>query len=287
MNGSAKNAIGIYRPNRRHEIGWWTCWIILAANVYRSRELIWQLFRRDFIAEYKKSFVGYVWRFISPIAGILPWVILQRTNLLRPGDLDIPFPAYALLGTTMWGLFGAFYGSAKSTLASGGSLIHQVQYAHEAMLFKQTASQLASFAMNFVVCLVVLMAFGVMPSWRLIFFPLVALPMFFLGAGVGLLFSMISIVAVDVDRIMNYAMGLLIWTMPIIYSSKVPNPVLRTIIKWNPLTYMICSARDIVIYGRLYGPRVFFCCAAGSLLLFLIAWRMFFVSEDKIIERII
>lgn len=287
MNGTSKTAITVYRPNRRHELGWWSTWAILAGNIIRSRDLIWQLFRRDFVAEYKKSFLGYVWRFLSPIAGILPWVVLQRANLLKPGDMDIPYPAYALMGMTMWGLFTSFYNSARGTLSSGGGLIHQVNYPHEALLFKQTASQLAVFSMNFAVSVIVLLAFQIVPNWKIIFFPLVALPLFFLGAGVGLIFSMVSIVAVDLDRVMNYALGLLIFTLPIVYSSDVQSPTLQAVIKWNPLTYMVCSARDIVIYGRLYAPNAFYICAAASLALFLVAWRLFFVSEEKIIERMI
>jgi lipopolysaccharide transport system permease protein len=287
MSQNAHANVTIYKPNFRHEHGLLTTWFIMARNIVNSRDLIWQLFRRDFVAGYKKSFFGYVWRFVAPIAGIVPWVILQRTRLLDPGHMEIPFPAYVLMGTTMWGLFRGFYGSAHSTLAAGGGLIQQVNYPHEALLVKQIASHLAGFLTTFAVSLAVLMAFKVMPSWKIVFFPLVALPLFFLGASVGLIFSMISVVAVDVDKAMNYAMGLLVWTMPIIYSQEVESRTLQAIIKWNPLTYLVCSARDIVVFGRLYEPSVFYACAAGTFVLFLISWRLFYVSEGKVIERMI
>ncbi len=259
----------------------------MAQNIINSRELIWQLFKRDFFASYKKSFIGVSWIFIAPLAGIVSWVFLQKTGMLHPGDMEIPYPVYVLIGTSMWGLFMGFFNSANATLSAGQALVMQVNYPHEALLFKQTAQHLANFIITFVMNIAVLLAFKVMPSWGIIFFPIVALPMFFLGAGIGLVTSMISIVAVDVSRFINMGMGLMMWVTPVIYSDKVENPIVQTIIKWNPLTYLVCSTRDIILYGKLYHPTGYFICAGLSFLFFMISWRLFFVSEDRIIERMI
>ena len=279
--------ITVYRPNQRHDLGFFETWAVMAKNIVNSRELIWQLFKRDFFASYKKSFIGITWIFIAPIAGIISWVFLQKTGMLRPGEVGIPYPVYVLIGTSIWGLFMGFYNSANATLSAGQALVMQVNYPHEALLFKQTAQHLANFIITFVMNIAVLFAFKVMPSWGIILFPLVALPLFFLGAAVGLVTSMISIVAVDISRIINMAMGLMMYMTPVIYSDKVDSQFAQIVIKWNPLTYLVCSTRDIIIYGRLYDPFGYFICAVLSFLLFMISWRLFFVSEDRIIERMI
>ena len=279
--------ITIYRPNQRHDLGFLETWIVMSKNIISSRELIWQLFKRDFFASYKKSFIGITWIFIAPIMGIISWVFLQKTGMLNPGDMGIPYPAYVLVGTSMWGLFMGFFNSANATLTAGKELVMQVNYPHEALLFKQTAQHLANFLIAFAMNIAVLLAFKVIPGWQIIFFPLVMLPLFFLGAAIGLVSSMISIVAVDISRIINMGMGLLMYITPVIYSDKVDSQLALTIIKWNPLTYLVCSARDIVIYGKLYNAPSYFICTGLSLLLFMISWRLFFVSEDRIIERMI
>ena len=279
--------ITIYRPNQRHDLGFLETWIVMSKNIINSRELIWQLFKRDFFASYKKSFIGITWIFIAPIMGIISWVFLQKTGMLNPGDVGIPYPAYVLVGTSMWGLFMGFFNSANATLTAGKELVMQVNYPHEALLFKQTAQHLANFLIAFTMNIAVLLAFKVIPGWQIIFFPLVMLPLFFLGAAIGLVSSMISIVAVDISRIINMGMGLLMYITPVIYSDKVDSQLALTIIKWNPLTYLVCSARDIVIYGKLYNAPGYFICTGLSLLLFMISWRLFFVSEDRIIERMI
>jgi ABC-type polysaccharide/polyol phosphate export permease len=279
--------VTVYRPNQRHDLGFFETWAVMAKNIVNSKELIWQLFKRDFFASYKKSFIGITWIFIAPIAGIISWVFLQKTGMLNPGEVGIPYPVYVLIGTSIWGLFMGFYNSANATLSAGQALVMQVNYPHEALLFKQTAQHLASFIITFVMNIAVLFAFKVMPSWGIILFPLVALPLFFLGAAIGLVTSMISIVAVDVSRIINMAMGLMMYMTPVIYSDKVNSQFAQSVIKWNPLTYLVCSARDIIIYGRLYNPVGYFICVVLCFFLFMVSWRLFFVSEDRIIERMI
>ena len=287
MFSKSNEQITIYRPNQRHELGFFRTWIVMAQNILQAKELIWQLFKRDFLASYKKSFIGVSWLFISPLVGIISWVFLQKTGMLRPGDVGIPYPAYVLIGTSMWGLFMGFFNAAKETLSAGKALVMQVNYPHEALLFMQTAQHLANFLITFGITIVVLLLFGVVPSWKIVLFPLVIAPLFFLAAAIGLVVSMIAVVSIDFDKIMNVCLGLLMWITPIIYSDKVDNQLVQTLIAWNPLTYLVCSARDIIIYGSLYSTAGYCVCAGFSFVLFMISWRLFYVSEDKIIERMI
>lgn len=153
--------------------------------------------------------------------------------------------------------------------------------------FMQTAQHLANFLITFVITIIVLVLFGVIPSWQMVFFPLVILPLFFLAAAIGLVVSMISVLSVDFDKMVIVALGLMMWITPVIYSENVDNQLVQTLISWNPLTYLVCSARDIIIYGRLFNPAGYFFCSGLSLVAFMVSWRLFYVSEDKIIERMI
>ena len=287
MSTHATPSITVYRPNQRHELGLFRTWIVMAQNVYHSRELIWQLFKRDFFAGYKKSFLGKSWLLVSPLAGIVSWVFYQQIGLLQPGDVGIPYPAYVLIGSSMWGLFIGMFTAASGTLSSGSDLVMQVNYPHEALLFKQVAQQLADFSIGFCMNLVIMFAFGVMPNWKIVLLPFAALPLFFLGAGLGLIVSMISVVAMDIRRAVDMLMGLLILITPVIYSNRIDHDLARFAIKWNPLTYLVCSLRDLLIYGRLYDVRGYAICSLLSIVCFLLCWRLFYISENKLIERMI
>lgn len=289
MSRSSNSAseITIYRPNQRHELGFFQTWIVMSRNVYRSRELIWQLFKRDFFASYKKSFLGITWIFISPVVGIVSWVFLQKTGMLKPGEVGIPYPAYVLVGTSMWGLFIGLYEAASNTLLAGKDLIMQVNYPHEALLFQQTAQQFANFSITLLLNLVVLLLFRITPAWQTIFLPFVLIPLFLFGSGIGLVVSMINVVAIDISRAISMVLGLGLYLTPIIYSNEFGNEFVQTLIKWNPLTYLVCSCRDIIIYGSIYSSKGFFASSILAFSLFIISWRLFYVSEDRLVERMV
>lgn len=287
MIESAKEDITVYTPRQRHDLGFFSTWVVMLRNIAQSHDLIWVLFKRDFLVAYKKSFIGYGWMILSPVMGIVTWVFMQSTGLLRPGDVGIPYPAYVLIGTSMWGLFMGFFTSASSTLGAGSSLFLQVNFPHEVLLVKETATHIANFLITFGINIIFLIGFGVMPCWQTVFFPVVIVPLFLLGSALGLMVSLISVVAIDINRVIGIGMGMLLYATPVIYSDRIDNEVIRILIKYNPLTYMVCSARDIIIYGRLYDTTGYLLSAAMSLVLFLVSWRLFYVAENNIIERMI
>lgn len=279
--------ITVYEPYSRQKIGFLKTWILMINNIVSSRQLIYQLFKRDFFASYKKSFLGIGWIILGPLFGIISWVFMNATGVLNPGDVGIPYPAYVLLSTSIWGLFVGFFTAAQGTLGSGAAFIMQVKYPHEALLLKQMAQHIANFIIAFLLNIIILVAFGVIPSWKIVFFPVLVLPLFFLGAGIGLVVSVIGVVATEIQTGVNLILGLLIYVTPVIYAPTFKNPILQAIIKWNPLTYLIGVPRDIIIYGRIEHFDRFMVTAVLSLLVFLFSWRLFFISEDKVIEKML
>jgi len=259
----------------------------MTRNIVKSRDLIWQFFKRDYFATYKKSFIGLTWVILSPIIGIVSWVFLKKTGMLNPGDVGIPYPAYVLIGSSMWGLFMGTFTSVSQTLETGQVIIIQVNFPREALVFKQVAIQVVNFSISLLVNLAVLVGFGVIPSIKTLLLPLVALPLLLFATAIGLIVSMISVVAFDLNKFIAYVMGLFLYTIPVIYSDQVSSRLAQLVIKWNPLTYLVCSSRDIVIYGRIYDPVGYFICAALAVLLFIVALRLFYIAEIKIIERML
>lgn len=277
----------IYIPDERRKMGLIRALKVMYHNMTSNWDLNYQLFRRDFLLQYKKSLLGMGWLFMTPILGILSWVFMNATGVLSPGDVGIPYPAYVLISTTVFGLFQSFYAGASGTLSAGVGFISQVNYPHDSLLVKQSLQQLASFGINFTITLIFLCFFKVYPSWMIILFPLLIIPIFFLGSAIGLVCAILNVVAPDIQRMVGLFMGLLLYITPVIYSPDINNSVLQTVIKWNPLTYLVGGARDALIYGRIEHFDRYLVVSFFSFLLFFIAWRLFYLSEQKVIEKMI
>ena len=69
---------------------------------------------------------------------------------------------------------------------------------------------------------------------------------------------MFSIISFETERIFSVFLSAFLWLTPIVYSNKVKFDLLKQLNYYNPLTYLLCSPRDVVLSGKLYGPESFF-----------------------------
>lgn len=275
-------------PNQRFTIGMIAGFITAMRDLFYARDMILQLFRKDFFAGYKKSFIGSAWIILTPVAGIVSWVILHRANIIRPGAVGVPYPAYVLVGTLLWGFFMNVTSACMNAMANSRHLLLWVRFPHEAVFAVQLLLQAVHFAVSFCVTMLLLIVFNITPPWHAVFFPLVLLPLVFLALSIGILTSILSVISYDLRKVVMGLFGLILFITPVIYSADVVSQAwLQKMIYLNPLTYLVCSARDILLYGRLYEGQGFLYSACISVALFFLSWRIFYVAEDKIIERMI
>jgi ABC-type polysaccharide/polyol phosphate export permease len=82
-------------------------------------------------------------------------------------------------------------------------------------------------------------------------------------------------------------MNFMIYTAPIVYAPNIDNEMLRVINKWNPMTYPVASMRDLFLYGRVYDWEGLIISTSIGFVLFMLVWRAFYVSEDKLVERMV
>jgi lipopolysaccharide transport system permease protein len=276
----------VYTPDSRRRTGFWRSLAGMAGNILRARELIRQLFIRDYLAVYKKSFLGLAWIILAPVVATLSWLFMNAAGVLQPGSTGVPYPVYVLLGTTLWGLFTGFYQSATQTLTAAQSYILQVRYPHEVLLVKQALEQTVNFAAALVVNLLAFLWFGVKPSWMLVLLPLTTLPLFFLGAGLGLIIAVLGVVAAEFKRLCEVALGLLLFITPVLYNPAALGPRFQEILRWNPLTHLLDTARSTMLTGTIPDPLAFGLSTLFALVVFLVAWRLFYVSEHRVIEKL-
>ena len=277
--------IVVYEPDQRARLGWVLSWKAMLENVVNSRELIWQLFKRDLLAGSKQSVFGLLWMLISPLVGILSWVLMNEAGVLRPGALNVPYPLYVLFGTAIWGLFMAFYAAAASSLTSAGGLLIQAKFSHEALVAQQMAHTVIVVMVNLLLLTAVWGVFGTTWHWSALLLPFGMIPLFLLGTGIGMMISVCAVLIRDMTKTVTTLLGLAMFVTPVIYTGDIQNPWLQRMLAWNPLTYLVGGARDLVLEGRVGQPSRYAASVLLAAAVFLAAWRLFFMSEQKVAEK--
>jgi len=180
-----------------------------------------------------------------------------------------------------------FFTSTSQTLQVAQGFISQVNFHHEALLVKQGLQDLTNFGITLVMNIVLMLVFGVTPHWQIVLLPLLILPIFMISASLGILISIANTVTTDIQRIATFLLSILMFITPVIYSAKIKISLMQSIIFYNPLTYIVCGPRDLILYGHINNPQNYWYSMALALGLFAFTMRFFYVSEKRVIEKMI
>ncbi|OAV44841.1 ABC transporter permease [Lewinella sp. 4G2] len=251
------------------------------------RYLVRQLVRIDLVTEYRRSFLGLTWLILMPLVSVVIWILLNRAGVLEPGQMDIPYPAYVLLSTSIWGFFSELYKACAKILESNGRLLLMTPFPPQTFVVSALIVHLIRFAIPFGLNIIVLLLFGVKFTWAALLFPFALIPLLLLAAAIGLIASLLKIVAMDLSKLADEGIRLLMFLSPVVYSPKLEVGGLSFIIDINPLTYLISFPRELLTSGTFYRPGLFAICALASLLFFLFALRFFRLAEPRVRERLI
>ena len=73
-------------------------------DIISARFLAKQLAVRDIKAQYRQSYLGIIWAFVTPLTTAFVWIFLNSSGTIRLTDTGVPYPVYAFSGTLLWSI---------------------------------------------------------------------------------------------------------------------------------------------------------------------------------------
>ena len=134
-------------------------------DVVGSRDLFVNLTLRELRGKYKRSFLGWAWSLLNPLATMaiftLVFSVLLKSNP-PPGDpsgLHV-FALFLLCGLLPWNYLSNSMTGGMYTLVGNANLIKKVYFPREVLVAANVTSWLFSLLIEMAVLLVALLAFG-------------------------------------------------------------------------------------------------------------------------------
>lgn len=266
--------------------GWSLALIIRSTVEYRT--LIRELIRVELLAQYKKSFLGMFWVIFNPLMTVVVWLLLFFTGVFNPGPTAVPYPAFVILSVSMWQLFVGLFDQISRSLTLSGPMLTQAAFPHEILVVQKTALVLFNFLLPLLASLVVLLVYGSSFSISSLLFLPALLPLILFGIALGMLFSIVEVLAVDFYHVAHRIItGLLFYISPVVYSPQVNSPMLQALMGYNPLSYLIDTPRALLLNQSVGSINGFWISTIAVILFFLFSLRVYLVGERKVIERIV
>ena len=277
--------ISTYEPDNSLKKGYLSIFPEIWKEVKKNRWLIYQLFKREFSAAYKQSFMGVLWAFIIPVVSICVFMVLNQSGILSIGDIRAPYPLYAVLGMAFWQLFSRGLVASSSSLVNAGSMIVKINFSKKSLVIASAGQSIISFLVQFVLVAILFFYYHTAPSFTIVLIPLIVIPIMLLTLGLGFILSLLNGIVRDIGNMLSIIMTFLMFLTPVLYA-KPKTGILATVTNYNPLYYLISVPRELVLMGTISEGAGFFFSTILSITVFVACILVFHLTEARIAERI-
>jgi len=272
-----------------------SAWAGMFGEFWEYRELTWRLMSRNFSAQFRQSFLGYLWVILPPVATTIVFALLRQAqivNVAMPAGA-MPYLLFALIGTTVWSFFTQLTLMATGSIAGAGSLVSKVYFPREVLVVSAAGSAVINFVIRLVVVGLTLLLLRYTPHWQAVLAPLILVPMAALAIGLGLFFAPINTMVSDMGRLLEFAFQFGLFLAPTVY----PTPPLATLSgRWesllfwlhslNPVSHFLYAMQSLIETGTFAVTRGLAVSTVLSCLVLALGWRFFHICEPLLAERL-
>ncbi len=220
----------------------------LFSDIYRYRELIWELALKELKVRYKRSVLGFLWALLNP-ALMMVVLTIVFTTILRFG---IPHYAVFLLSVLLpWTFFSQSLSYAVESIVGNGELIKKVSVPKLVFPVAAVVSNVINLLLSLIPMALVVLAtrhpfYG---TWIYLPVPMAALIIFTLG--MTFFFAAANVYYRDIAHVLQVVLSAWFYFTPIIYALDFIPANRQWLFKLNPIIYVINGFRLAIYYGLL------------------------------------
>jgi lipopolysaccharide transport system permease protein len=220
-----------------------TLWEIDLMEIWRYRDLLFLLVKRDFISVYKQTILGPIWFFIQPLLITITFTIIfgQVAKISTGG---IPETLFYLTGITFWNYFSTCLTSTSNTFVSNASVFGKVYFPRLIVPLSVIISNLMKLGIQLILLVIVWVYYlinsnSIQPQWELVFFPLYLLIFALMGLGFGLIFSALTTKYRDLTFLIAFGVQLLMYASAVIFPASIVSADKQWMLFLNPLVSLM------------------------------------------------
>jgi ABC-2 type transport system permease protein len=270
-------------------------------DIWRYRELLVGLVRKELKVKYKNSILGFVWSMLNPALYLVVFYVVFQI-VLKNGMPN--FAIFLLSGLLVWNLFSTGLSAATGAVVGNAAIVKKVAFPREILAMAAVGASLVHFMLQGIVMILALIAFRYPPSpGYLAMVPLALLTLLLFTCALGVLLAAVNVYLRDTQHLLELALLAWFWATPIVYQYRLVsdrmgdrtwlyrlNPITPIVLIFQRAIYVKTDAGAIHVLpvgvnfkwylGQLLGVLVL------SAVLFLIALRVFARLEGNFAEEL-
>jgi lipopolysaccharide transport system permease protein len=224
-------------------------------SLWKHRELVFQLTRREVAGRYRGSMLGLLWSFVNPVLMLAVYTfvfsVVFKARWTEGGDQSqISFAVTLFAGLIVFNIFSECVNRAPQLIVSQPNYVKKVVFPLEILPWVSLLAALFHAAISLVILLTLLLLTKHNIHVSAIFLPLILLPLVLWTMGLGWFLSSLGVFLRDIGQIVGVATTALLFLTPIFFPVSALPPRLQVLSKLNPLALPVEQARAAIIFGR-------------------------------------
>ena len=276
----------------RPKTGWFD---INLKEVWRYRDLILMLVKRDFSLIYKQTILGPAWVVIQPLLTTLIFTVIFGKVAGLPTD-GMPQFMFYMGGNIAWHYFADCLTTTSNTFINNRQLFGKVYFPRLCMPLSTVVSKLINFGVQYLlfVCFVIYYALqpdsAVKPNLNLILLtPLMLMQLGMLGLGFGIIVSSMTTRYRDLSLLVSFGVQLWMYATPVAYPASMiadKYPQLLGVYMLNPMTPLIELFRSAYLGSACYYLNYYWLSIAVTALVFVLGVVLFSRVEKTFMDTV-
>ena len=261
--------------------GWeWVDW----RELIQYRDLFYFLVLRDIKVLYAQTILGFTWAILNPFVQIAIFaVIFGRVAGIETDG--IPYILFVTVAIVPWTYMSDAMVSSSQSLVTEQHMLGKVYFPRLMYPLTPTMSKLLDFSIAQLLVVVVLYYYRVPPTWQLLLLPFFIVWMVMIPAGVGMWLSALAVRFRDVKFAMQFAIRMLLYTAPILYTASPMPEGYRLLYSLNPLVGVIEGFRATLLGTPL--PWEFILPSMATTTLLFASGVMYFRKMERVFADVV
>ena len=225
-------------------------------SLWRNRQLIWQMTRREVAGRYRGSIIGLAWSFVTPLLMLIVYtfvfsVVFKARWGAGANESRADFAIILFAGLIVFGFFSEVINHAPRQIVSNPNYVKKVVFPLEILSWVALGTVLFQSLVSLTVLLLAQLIINHSIPWTIVFFPLVLLPLIFASLGAAWFLAALGVYIRDIGQITTVFTTLLMFVSAVFYPVAALPETYQAWIRFNPLVLIITESRKVLIFGTL------------------------------------
>jgi lipopolysaccharide transport system permease protein len=234
-----------------------TSLVSLVKSLWRNRQLIAQMTKREVVGRYQGSAMGLAWSFFNPVFMLVVYTFVfseifkSRWSGIGGNESKTQFAVVLFVGMIVLNLFSDVLNRAPGLIIANVNYVKKVVFPIEILPVITMGAALFHALISLCVLLAAFFLFNGYLHWTAIFAPLVLLPLLVITMGLAWMLASLGVFLRDVGQTITIITTVLMFLSPVFYPVTALPEKFRPFMMANPLTFIIEQAREVLIWGHL------------------------------------